>query len=373
VVQTHRVARGSRDSGATEVHLGQSRPEYSLFGWATPGLAAWRAQRDRQSQAELVRLLYVAMTRAKRRLVISGGRRDPSKRVDPERARSFGDLLLSRRGGAGPLREVARRREASGEEPETGVRWVLPALEDLTVRQAAVSGGGSAVDSAEARSESSAIGRDRAAANRRMALRFSAAASAEAEARAEAFDADPDDRPSMRPRDRRVAMAVGSLVHEALEALDVAGHLVDQLREHRPAMELRLAADLGSDLLDEATDRLASTLDRIEHGACLSKLEEIGPQVVARELSLLLPADRVFGVVGSVAGSADLVYRRDGCLVVADYKTDSVITEDDVRAAVERYRPQLELYARALEHALGLSDPPAMELWFLHADRIVSL
>jgi ATP-dependent exoDNAse (exonuclease V) beta subunit len=57
--------------------------------------------------------------------------------------------------------------------------------------------------------------------------------------------------------------------------------------------------------------------------------------------------------------------------VVADYKTDAIVGEAEIQQRAEVYRPQLELYARAVQEALALGDPPFIELWFLDADRIV--
>ena len=94
---------------------------------------------------------------------------------------------------------------------------------------------------------------------------------------------------------------------------------------------------------------------------------------MARELPLLVPADPDDPAVSVILGVADLVYRRDGRLVVADFKTDRISSEEDLEAACHRYRPQLELYARAIREAMKLGQPPEMELLFLWPDRIVPL
>ena len=54
-------------------------------------------------------------------------------------------------------------------------------------------------------------------------------------------------------------------------------------------------------------------------------------------------------------GAIDLIYRLDGRIWIVDYKTDEVVAED-VQARVDRYRPQAEMYMRAVERALGLSS-----------------
>ena len=47
-----------------------------------------------------------------------------------------------------------------------------------------------------------------------------------------------------------------------------------------------------------------------------------------------------------IQGSIDVYFEEDGELVVADYKTDAVTQAEEL---VNRYRVQLDYYARALE------------------------
>jgi ATP-dependent helicase/nuclease subunit A len=54
-------------------------------------------------------------------------------------------------------------------------------------------------------------------------------------------------------------------------------------------------------------------------------------------------------------GVIDLIYRLDGRIWVADYKTDDVAAED-ARARADRYRSQADIYSRAVESSLGLSS-----------------
>ena len=88
---------------------------------------------------------------------------------------------------------------------------------------------------------------------------------------------------------------------------------------------------------------------------------------------MLVPARDGDAAVSAVVGVADLIYEKDGRLVVADYKTDAVADDRELSERAESYRPQLELYAHAVEEALELEYTPAMELWFLSADQIVTL
>ena len=110
--------------------------EYSLFGAAT--LRAWRvaATRAEVDAAERVRTLYVAMTRAKDRLVLSGVWPEGRDTRPPEQARHHLDLLLHRDPGVPDLAQLAESVSKSG-APDRGAdaeaaRWRFPALEPAT-------------------------------------------------------------------------------------------------------------------------------------------------------------------------------------------------------------------------------------------------
>ncbi len=66
-----------------------------------------------------------------------------------------------------------------------------------------------------------------------------------------------------------------------------------------------------------------------------------------------------------------------GETVVADFKTDEIAPEESAAAIavkVARYRPQLELYGRAVQQRPGARRrPPRLELWLLAVDAIVVL
>jgi ATP-dependent helicase/nuclease subunit A len=55
-------------------------------------------------------------------------------------------------------------------------------------------------------------------------------------------------------------------------------------------------------------------------------------------------------------GVIDLIYRLDGRIWIADYKTDDAAAED-LQAIADRYRPQADNYSRAVASALGLPSP----------------
>jgi len=178
--------------------------------------------------------------------------------------------------------------------------------------------------------------------------------------------------------EREVAMAAGTAVHRVLEELDLQRLAEDPAwalgrgRERLPEMLGIIAA---GDRLDRAVEAADTLLDRFALGPLLERLAAVAEGVVARELPVLVRVEdreAAEGPVGFLAGSVDLLYRdpETGLPVVADYKTDRVENDEAVTERVRLYAPQARAYARAIQEALGLPEPPRAELWFLWPGRI---
>jgi ATP-dependent helicase/nuclease subunit A len=71
--------------------------------------------------------------------------------------------------------------------------------------------------------------------------------------------------------------------------------------------------------------------------------------VIGREIPFLIPWNEGRQVM---EGVIDLLYRHDGELWIADYKTN-MITLDQVAARVDNYREQARIYRTAVERSLG--------------------
>ncbi len=71
--------------------------------------------------------------------------------------------------------------------------------------------------------------------------------------------------------------------------------------------------------------------------------------VVGRELPFLIPWNEGRQIL---EGAIDLLYRVDGRLWIADYKTDK-IPLDQVAARADLYREQARLYREAVAQSLG--------------------
>jgi ATP-dependent helicase/nuclease subunit A len=70
-------------------------------------------------------------------------------------------------------------------------------------------------------------------------------------------------------------------------------------------------------------------------------------------------------------GVIDLLYRLDGELWVADYKTDA-ISADQAAARAEQYRTQSEVYKSAIRQSLGC-DSVRFHCLFLRCATAVEL
>ena len=148
----------------------------------------------------------------------------------------------------------------------------------------------------------------------------------------ELLDDDVDERVSGVARS--TALGLGGVVHATLQQ----GALGDEhgLR----ALATALAADAGlageagtAHELALACWRSAPVREAAAAGRCW------------RELPMAAVVDGVL-----IEGTADLVYERDGGLVLVDYKTDRGVDAQTVRG---RYELQIGAYALALEAAAG--------------------
>jgi ATP-dependent helicase/nuclease subunit A len=367
LAQIHRGEGSGPRRPEAEVWRSVGGLSYRLFGWPTPGFAEAEARRTDRERAERVRLLYVAMTRAKSRLVLSGSWSDRGELVTAARAGNFADLVSHRVDAERLGAQVVDRRHRATESTAS-VQWVLPAFDhevaDVSIPMDEVP----EVQPMPVIEDGASLNEARARAALRSALPYTARISDLAH---RGLEPEPTGEAATEPLAREVGMEVGSAVHGLMETLDLGRDLAPQLSERRGELEAELASRLPAGRVDVALQRLQQVLDRIEGGECLRRLADLAEGVLARELPLLLPPGHE--AVGAIVGTADLVYRDDGRLVVADYKTDAIVGEAEIRCRAEVYRPQLELYARAVQEALALGDPPFIEVWFLDADRIVRL
>ena len=342
---------------------------------ATLGFDQVRAARERIEELERVRTLYVAMTRAKRRLVVSGHWSGAAHDG------VHGPLLEASRGIARTeaVAEGVRRGDAwDGVIDAEGVRWVFLDRAPRSVESPAprAAQGGLDVERLQREAELLRRARANAAAHARRPLTAAVTATSLAmwgDAHGEQIEGLAAPRRA-RPRiDPELASVVGSALHALLEQMDwESGTLAADWERERVGARQFLVRDVPAARRPAVVARFDTLVRTVRDGPFWDRLRELGSLIVARELPVLIgPVESGEGAVGAGIGAIDLVYRDPaGGFVIVDFKTDAVADPGALDAKRERYREQGRAYQRAVQQALGLRAPPRFEFWFLAAGEV---
>jgi ATP-dependent exoDNAse (exonuclease V) beta subunit len=312
--QPGRARRGARvhfddDGGPPDVALNKSL--------TTADFDAVQTIEDQLDVHERLRLLYVALTRARDLLVVSG--------VHKPGAGAFGEL-------------VWQWAEAHPEACVAGPDGLDPELppDELAPWEAAARAVGVRLPDRDAwldqRTDLLAAARPAAVAATGIA---EAAAGPWLPAVAEERDEGID--PTRPPWARgRGATALGRAVHAVLQNVDLrTGADVADLARAQAAAE-------------GVPDAVAEVEQRVRAALAAPLLAGIADRRHWREVYVAAPIGDVV-----VEGFVDLLFESDDGLVVVDYKTDAARTAGAVEAAYRRYRLQGAAYALALEEHLG--------------------
>ena len=277
----------------------------------TGTFASHVGREELMDDAEQVRLLYVALTRARDHLVVSAHRMERSE------------------GSSAKLSMAEMVATHANELPKT--TWQpapLPTDEPKTFIE---------LPFAQWQSELSAALK---AAEKPMALSASRIAGQLAPdddpGLAKDWPDEGDDQPSPW-RKGRYGTKVGRAVHGVLQtvALDVDPSQLDQVAE------------------DQAKTQGISS----ENGTISALTESVLTSTTVREAAgtehwkELFVAAQVDNTV--VEGYIDLLYRTDDGLVVVDYKTDDIHDDDVFQDKIDRYKLQVAAYSLAVEQAVG--------------------
>ena len=412
VMQLHR-GHGGSDRRRTTVARRGSRCALTLFGERSLEVPLIARDQAATEMAERERILYVAMTRARRRLVLVGKRDARPDHKAPV-------ALLAKRRGAPDVAALAERVAGAPEGDRAieadGALWVFPHRAPIALAAARTTEGTDAADArlAAAVRDAETVAERCATAQLRMARPAVLRASAEhaswagersaegtgtepalssadgsplgaRERLTDSVAAPPDERDAADAR--TIAMFAGTAVHAALERYEPSLGAVGEDAARRALAAV--VAGVPPQQQDEVGALASAGWERFRQGPLHAQFERISPGIVARELPVLLPPGAVTqaavgptgpeagssGAVGFVSGAIDLVYRdpaAGGAWVVADYKSDHV-EGDAVAERAAKYTGQARLYVHAVAEALGLDAPPRFELWFLHSGQIVDL
>ncbi len=366
------VQRGLRRQSTVnrDVSRHDGRLAFCLFGAASDAWSEACARRELVSRGELIRTLYVALTRAKRRLVVTGAW--PLAPVEPDAAASHAQLLSGRY----PFFDEQGTFLAPEPVDGHGVRWRQ--LQPPGARQGAGLGREQPpwlagwLERIEADAATLGAARAEAAERRELPMLESvtrlAGGHAPELAGAASEVAEDGLAPASAEQDearRSLAVATGVAVHRALELLDLDLPPAEAVEAVAARLSRFLPAKLGEELRGPCLESASSILRAFARSPLCRRL--FASEVLARELPLLAPPGDGDKAVGAVVGTADLLLRdpASGAPLVVDFKTDAVRDESEARARAARYRTQARVYTRAVEGALGLEERPRFELWFL--------
>ena len=333
----------------------------------------------REQLSEELRLLYVAMTRARERLIMTCCMRDPFGRFETLAA------LAERNMAAEPL--LAMR------QPSDWLMTAVAADDGRTLRLVrAEEGTQRASMSVNAPAERESAPAPAAAEElecrfawsypRPLAVRLPSKVTAtelkslpeadEEGAQLIAHASRPFRVPDISGIERRPTAAErGTATHLALRYIDLSS--IGSVEAAADAVEA-LAAE-GRISASEARAADAVGIYTLASGALGRRMS--AAERIWRELpfTLLRPAGELFPGGGDdeilLQGVVDCCFIEDGSVIVVDYKTDRVSAEGAAGRA-ERYRTQLECYAWAMERVIGL---PVKEkiVYFLRCGAEIAL
>ena len=302
------------------------------FGGLCTAGAVLVAEKARiREQAERRRLFYVGMTRARESLVLSGAL--PKRRVRGalldllEQAAGTeldgngeGDLSV---GGVG-LRQTILMGE---DRPPSRVRQQPTVLEESPFDQA-FSDRWAQRDRVweEHRAESLIVSPSN------FIRKPAASASSTAQS-------------SRQGRDSISGKAIGTIVHRVLQHWDFGADVESQVAAITGAS---LAIDEPEEAARQAmAEDVHALLRTFAQSPAYERLRRV--TVIGREMPFLIPRNNGRQIL---EGAIDLLYRFDGRLWIADYKTD-MIPLDQADARVDMYREQARLYREAVTLSLG--------------------
>ena len=334
---------------------------------------------SRESRSEEMRVLYVGMTRAKEKLILTAsmpaaGRRMkelgalsalpvPAETVDGGRSMAEWILLpLLRRQEAAPLRDLAGQ-EAEDFPFTEDASWQVFLHKDtpgICLPAGTEAGGNSAADAP-------ALPVNREALD--FVYPYAAACTAPTKITATQLKGREKDREivqeTIQPYVRRDFSAPRFLSGRRPLTGAERGTAMHLVMQHLPLKE---DTDVGAVVEDLAARRFltreqAEAVDqaavrRFLASPLASELRKADRVEREFRFSLLMPGEKYFpeldgGEEVLLQGVVDLFAVRDGGVTVVDFKTDYV-TEDTLPEKIAHYRPQLEAYSAALERILEL-------------------
>jgi ATP-dependent helicase/nuclease subunit A len=318
----------------------------SLGSTRTIGAVLAQAKFAVREEAERRRVFYVGMTRAKELLVLSGGKV----------ARSVGETTFQwlQQIGDGQVGEVATQQLSVG--ASTLPHRVVHAPKRTWQRRV----------HAPENPSISIDGPSIAGLWEQRKERWSVAETTEWHVTPTALIRQESSRkplPAQNGQSRDLGRLTGIAAHRLLERWNFSSPPSGLIAQIGPVLEQVLRSEEQS-LLPAVTDSLCELFATFSVSPLYDRLRS--SQIVGREVPFTMP----WGERQVMEGVMDLLYRLDGELWIADYKTD-VVSSDQAVVRAEQYRTQGEVYKAAVRQRLKLE--PRFHCLFLRCATAVEL
>jgi ATP-dependent helicase/nuclease subunit A len=318
----------------------------SLGTMRTIGAVLAQAKFAVREEAERRRVFYVGMTRAKELLVLSGGKV----------ARSMGETTFEwlEQISSGQIGEVATHQLSIGTSAIP--HRVVHAPERTWKRQSFTA-------------ENQAIAIDAPSIARlweQRKERWSDLGATEWHLTPTALvqrEGRPGPRSGHSMQLPEVGRLTGIAAHRILERWNFASPPSGLMEQIDPVIQTMLQSEEQS-LLPAVTDSLCELFTIFGESPLYDRLRSA--QILGREVPFAMP----WGDRQVMEGVMDLLYRFDGQLWIADYKTD-VVSSDQAVARAEQYRTQGEVYKAAVRQ--GIKQEPRFHCLFLRCATAVEL
>jgi ATP-dependent helicase/nuclease subunit A len=169
--------------------------------------------------------------------------------------------------------------------------------------------------------------------------------------------------PAQNGQSRDVGRLTGIAAHRVLERWSFSSPPSGLVEQIAPVLRTVLQPDEQS-LLPAVTDSLQGLFMAFGESPLYDRLRS--SQIVGREVPFTMP----WGDQQVMEGVMDLLYRFNGELWIADYKTD-VVSSDQAVVRAEQYRTQGAVYKAAVRQRLKLE--PRFHCLFLRCATAVEL
>lgn len=333
-----------------------------------PRLAA-KLETRRAERSEALRVLYVALTRAKEKLIILSSAPDWSKalsalaaksgskdKIDPYTVGGFSswsDCIVS---------ALLRHPDANALRMAAGLPSSFTVPCDTPLK-AGIYGAEAVSEAAEKETQYASDSELVAEIRRRLDFEYPFAPLEGVVAKRIASNLDPaganseyfaSKLPSFASKGRLTPAQRGTATHRFMQYADYKNAFADVEAELE---RLEKAGMLAPEEAKAVDRRAVKKFFASELYGRMSKAEKIWKEyaftcdVPVSQLYPEIPEELARGEVVMIEGVADCAFVEDGGLVIVDYKTDRVSNAEEL---VEKYSAQLEIYRRCLSRVLAL-------------------